>query len=120
MCNGCGWGGWGVGCAQVCVKYGDTLVSIAREYKTDWLQLWGTNVGIRNPTRLVRVPGEHHVLKLGPTTVLKAPISVSLFAQRFRMSGEDCSMPLFPSESNGFVWFSPFRCLFRAFAALTT
>jgi len=42
---------------QVCVQQGDTLLSIARHYQTDWLQLWGANVHISNPLNLVANPG---------------------------------------------------------------
>lgn len=38
------------------MQNGDTLVSLARDYKTDWLQLWGANPHIANPNRLAE-PG---------------------------------------------------------------
>ena len=40
----------------MCVQNGDTLVSLARDYRTDWLQLWGANTHIGNPNRLAN-PG---------------------------------------------------------------
>ena len=72
---------------QVCVKYGDTLVSMAREYKTDWLQLWGANVGISNPHLLVD-PGQQMSLTLGPTHEVDAAVKLELLAKRFRMTPE--------------------------------
>ena len=42
---------------QTCVKAGDTLLSLAQDYKTDWLQLWGANVNVGNPNKLVPPSG---------------------------------------------------------------
>jgi len=71
---------------QVCVKHDETLLSIARDYKTDWLQLWGANVHVANPNRLVPKQGEQDVITLGPTHVIDKPIKLGLLAKRFRMS----------------------------------
>jgi len=71
---------------QVCVQNGDTLVSLARDYKTDWLQLWGANPHIANPNRLAE-PGEQEAITLGPTHVIDEPVKLSLLAKRFRTTG---------------------------------
>jgi len=68
---------------QVCVQNGDTLVSLARDYRTDWLQLWGANTHIGNPNRLAN-PGEQEVITLGPTHAIDKPVKLSLLAKRFR------------------------------------
>lgn len=70
----------------VCVNHGDTLQSLARAYKTDWLQLWGANVHVSNPNRLVPNPGDQEVITLGPTHVIDSVVKLSLLAKRFRMT----------------------------------
>ncbi len=37
---------------QFCARAGDTLRSLALEFDTDWLQLWGANVGVADPDAL--------------------------------------------------------------------
>ena len=34
---------------EACTRPGDTLDTLAREFRTDWLQLWGANGQIPNP-----------------------------------------------------------------------
>ena len=65
---------------------GDTLQSIAKEFRTDWLQLWGANVHVENPTNLA---GYGNVT-LGPTYVVsKSAEAVQLVAGTFGMSLPD-------------------------------
>jgi len=51
---------------KVCTKPGDTLESIAKDYRTDWLQLWGANVMVENPRNLAG----YGMVTLGPTYVV--------------------------------------------------
>jgi len=51
---------------KVCTKPGDTLESIAKDYRTDWLQLWGANVWVENPRNLAG----YGMVTLGPTYVV--------------------------------------------------
>jgi len=71
---------------QTCVKAGDTLLSLAQDYKTDWLQLWGANVNVGNPNKLVPPSENQEVITLGPTHVIDKPVTLALLAKRFRMT----------------------------------
>jgi len=66
---------------EVCTEAGDTLLSVAREYQTDWLQLWGANPTVDTPNQLE----EYRPLMLGPRFVTNRPEAVSILASRFKM-----------------------------------
>ena len=69
---------------EVCGLPSDTLHSIALEYKTDWLQLWGANYGVENPNRLT----DYLKLKLGPMYTLNKGERADTLAARFSMTTE--------------------------------
>jgi len=58
---------------KVCTLPGDTLESIAKEYRTDWLQLWGANVLVDNPRNLA----DYGNVTIGPTYVTSKETELS-------------------------------------------
>ena len=69
---------------EVCSLADDTLNSIAMEYHTDWLQLWGANYMVENPNH---VP-QYQRLKLGPLYTTSKDESVTVLASNFGMTEE--------------------------------
>ena len=67
---------------EVCGLPSDTLNSIALEYKTDWLQLWGANHNVTNPNNLQN----YLKLQLGPLHTLNKDEKVETLASRFSMT----------------------------------
>jgi LysM repeat protein len=67
---------------RVCVSATDTLQSLAREYDTDWLQIWGANPDIDNPDNIV----EGTSLNLGPIYKVKNHDNLELLAEKFGTS----------------------------------
>ena len=67
---------------EVCGLPSDTLNSIALEYKTDWLQLWGANHNVTNPNKLQN----YLKLQLGPLHTLNKDEKVETLASRFSMT----------------------------------
>lgn len=72
-----------VGKCKYCAKPGETLASIAGDYGTDWLQLYGANTQIEDPDDL---SAHHHPLNLGPTYRVVKGDSLSSLATRFGTS----------------------------------
>ena len=82
---------------QFCARPGDTLRSIALEFETDWLQLWGANVGVADPDALTPAatgPADPAVaaagpaagyLNLGPVYVAPAEQPAPLLAAAFEV-----------------------------------
>ena len=70
---------------QVCTEIGDTLHSVAMDYRTDWLQLWGANPMVSAPNRLE----QYSMLNLGPIFTTNRDESMSILAARFSMTQED-------------------------------
>lgn len=69
---------------EVCSLGDDTLNSIAMEYHTDWLQLWGANYDVQNPNHVE----EYKRLKLGPMYTTSKDESVTVLASNFGMTEE--------------------------------
>jgi hypothetical protein len=69
---------------EVCSLNDDTLSSIAAEYHTDWLQLWGANYMVENPNHIP----EYQRLKLGPMYTTSKDETVRVLASNFGMSIE--------------------------------
>lgn len=67
---------------EVCTEAGDTLHSVALDYQTDWLQLWGANPLVAAPNML----GQYSVLNLGPTFTTNRDESASVLSSRFSMT----------------------------------
>ncbi len=67
---------------EVCGLPSDTMNSIALEYKTDWLQLWGANSNVTNPNNLQNFLK----LQLGPLHTLNRDEKVETLASRFSMT----------------------------------
>ncbi|EKX39310.1 hypothetical protein GUITHDRAFT_114512 [Guillardia theta CCMP2712] len=67
---------------KTCVSPADTLYSLALDFQTDWLQLWGANSMIRDPMNIT----ETQVLSLGPMLEVYATHSVEVVLKRFRMN----------------------------------
>uniref|UniRef100_A0A7S0E3F6 LysM domain-containing protein n=1 Tax=Hanusia phi TaxID=3032 RepID=A0A7S0E3F6_9CRYP len=67
---------------KTCVSPVDSLYSLAIDYQTDWLQLWGANSMIRDPMHIT----ETQVLNLGPLLEVYTPHSVDVVIKRFRMN----------------------------------
>jgi hypothetical protein len=67
---------------EVCGLPSDTMNSIALEYKTDWLQLWGANSKVMNPNNLQNFLK----LQLGPLHTLNRDEKVETLASRFSMT----------------------------------
>jgi len=72
---------------EVCVAPGDTLLDVAKEYRTSWLQLWGANPWLRNPHHLpAGAPGMQSVISLGPTVEATRAERLGLLAARYEMT----------------------------------
>jgi hypothetical protein len=67
---------------EVCGLPSDTMNSIALEYKTDWLQLWGANSNVMNPNNLQNFLK----LQLGPLHTLNRDEKAETLASRFSMT----------------------------------
>jgi hypothetical protein len=68
---------------RVCTLPGDTLQSIAKDYRTDWLQLWGANVLVENPNNLK----DYGYITIGPTyRVSKKSEPANIVAGTFGMT----------------------------------
>ncbi len=68
---------------RVCTVPGDTLQSIAKDYRTDWLQLWGANVLVDSPSNLK----DYGYITLGPTyKISKKSEAMNIVAGTFGMT----------------------------------
>jgi len=87
---------------EVCTRHGDTLLSIASDFATDWLQLWGANPDIANPYDLHEVVEEQdNRLVLGPLATLPLDEAAVAVASRFRMSHKTLQLlnPELPADA---------------------
>eukprot|EP00286_Rhodomonas_abbreviata_P018851 CAMPEP_0181303768 /NCGR_PEP_ID=MMETSP1101-20121128/8747_1 /TAXON_ID=46948 /ORGANISM="Rhodomonas abbreviata, Strain Caron Lab Isolate" /LENGTH=673 /DNA_ID=CAMNT_0023409389 /DNA_START=80 /DNA_END=2101 /DNA_ORIENTATION=+ len=67
---------------EVCTEAGDTLHSVALDYQTDWLQLWGANPNVTAPNKLE----QYKVLNLGPIFTTNRDENPSVLSSRFSMT----------------------------------
>ena len=82
---------------QFCARPGDTLRSVALEFDTDWLQLWGANVAVADPDALAAAAAGDAdpaaaaagaaagYLNLGPVYRVSAPQPAPLLAAAFEV-----------------------------------
>ncbi|EKX49173.1 hypothetical protein GUITHDRAFT_136329 [Guillardia theta CCMP2712] len=75
-----------LGSCKACIRAGQTLSSLALEYKTDWLQLWLTNPNIGNPNR---IRSSIDVLSIGVPYTTRGGETVSGLAERFYLTAND-------------------------------
>mmetsp|Transcript_40010 Transcript_40010/g.107069 ORF Transcript_40010/g.107069 Transcript_40010/m.107069 type:complete len:302 (+) Transcript_40010:265-1170(+) len=64
---------------RYCAKEGDTLVTIAQAFSSDWLQLFGANGGISDPNTLAYL----QLINLGAMYQARAGDTLALLAARF-------------------------------------
>ena len=62
---------------KTCVMRGETLLALARHYRTTWLQLWGANPHLHNPQNLSQLSFLH----LGPSFHVSKDTDVTVIMQ---------------------------------------
>lgn len=70
---------------KYCTQPGETLLNIAVDYNTDWLQLWGANVDVKNPDHLY----DYQLLNVGPVYHVRAGDSLDALAARFHTTPDE-------------------------------
>jgi len=70
---------------KYCTQPGDTMLNIAVDYNTDWLQLWGANVDVKNPDHLY----DYQLLNVGPVYHVRAGDSLDNLAARFHTTPDE-------------------------------
>lgn len=70
---------------KYCTQPGETLLNIAVDYNTDWLQLWGANVDVKNPDHLY----DFQLLNIGPVYHVREGDSLDALAARFHTTPDE-------------------------------
>jgi hypothetical protein len=70
---------------KYCTQPGETLLNIAVDYNTDWLQLWGANVDVKNPDSLL----DFQILNVGPIYHVREGDSLDSLAARFHTTPDE-------------------------------
>jgi len=70
---------------KYCTQPGESLLNIGIDYNTDWLQLWGVNVDVKNPDHLY----DFQLLNLGPVYQVRSGDSLADLADRFHTTVDE-------------------------------
>ena len=68
---------------EACTRAGDTLKTLAEEFSTDWLQLWGANQGLYHPNEFDASALPY--VKLGPLYTPVADETATMIATTFQV-----------------------------------
>jgi len=64
---------------KYCIQPNESLLSVAADYELDWIQLWGSNVDIKNPDHAY----DYQLINLGAIYHVRAMDTLDLISERF-------------------------------------